>query len=165
MARLVGIIFAPFPCPKDLCMVYLPTWMVDFFANYCWWKKYPAPPEVYKTLQMMGYLQTINWWVYRISGCHQHPWIQGRRGGGSGIVITNLQIFSLRLGCPVGWKLWYVDPWWTDQMGGCTTPIYPISVWWFFQPLWEIITVVKMGSSSPGRGDKCKNNWNHHLDL
>ena len=37
---------------------------------------------------------------------------------------------------------------------------YTSTSWWF-QPLWKIF--VKMGSSSPNRGEK-KNVWNHHPD-
>ena len=49
--------------------------------TYCWWFRNPKqPPGMYKPCKITGKKRhNINWWVYRISGCHQqyHPWCHG----------------------------------------------------------------------------------------
>jgi len=88
----------------------------------------------------------------------RHP---SRRGGGSGIVITNLQmVFAERAEGWMsrdGWKLWLKKM--VERIEWVITYNPNISHFClvvFPTPL-KNITVVKMGSSSPGRGGKWKN--------
>ena len=40
--------------------------------KYCWWKKSCTTKAVFETLENTGISTTnLNWWVYRISGCHR----------------------------------------------------------------------------------------------
>ena len=42
-------------------------------GNYCWWFRNPIPNHLgcIKPQKNNGLNSNLNWWVYRISGCHQ----------------------------------------------------------------------------------------------
>ena len=66
-------------------------------THYCWWQ--PETRRVIttwdgaKTIYIMVIFFHINWWVYRISGCHQTVWNQtpdfGRKIFLSSLVFSN----------------------------------------------------------------------------
>ena len=55
---------------------------------------------------------------------------------------------------------WCESGWHRNRFGGNGKVPRNWTGWWLNQPIWKIL--VKMGSSSPNRGEN-KNIWNHHL--